>query len=540
MDKRADFLVIGSGIAGLYFAIHAAKKGSVIVVTKKKDIESNTNHAQGGIACVLDPEDSFSAHIEDTLSTGKDLSDKNVVTMLVEEGPNRIKELLSMGTDFTKSKSSMAFNQLDLGREGGHTQNRIVHAHDYTGKELEQTLLQKIRGLKNITLYENHCLVELITNHHVQHTQKKNTCYGAYVFDTINKRVSPIRAKITFLATGGVGQVYLHTTNPDIATGDGLACAYRAGAPVKNMEFIQFHPTTLFCAGADSFLISEALRGYGAILKDKRQLEFMKKYHPMESLAPRDVVARAIDNEMKISGEPCVYLDIRHASPSRTKRKFPTIYSRCKELGIDITKELIPVVPASHYVCGGLSVDLQGRTSITNLYAGGEVSCTGVHGANRLASNSLLEALVFSKRSAQFTSDKIDVITHLPLKDIPSWDDSGTIDNEEWILISHNLTELKQIMWNYVGIVRSNLRLNRAIRRIKLLEKETENFYRRTKISLELLELRNLITVSKLIVLSALKRHESRGLHYTTDYPQTNDLHWKRDTILSNPSLSKE
>ncbi len=532
MKQTTDFLVIGSGIAGLCFAIHAAKYGKVLLITKKKKIESNTNRAQGGIACVLDPDDHFNSHIEDTLTTGCGLSNDDVVKILVEEGPNRIKELLSWGAGFTKSSSSKAFKRLDLGREGGHTSNRIVHARDYTGKEIEKTLFNKIKKLSNVTLFENHCMVELITSHHLSKKQRDNICYGAYVFNTITRKIAAIKAKITYLATGGAGQIYLHTTNPDIATGDGIACAYRAGAEIKNMEFIQFHPTTLFCPGANSFLISEALRGYGAILKDRNNKEFMKKYHTMESLAPRDVVARAIDNEMKISGESCVFLDIRHAPKSRTMRRFPTIYAQCKDFGIDITKELIPVVPASHYICGGVYVDINGNTSLKNLYAGGEVASTGVHGANRLASNSLLEALVFSKRSALCAGEKLKSITLQKSKNIPRWDDSGTVDNEEWILISHNLSEIKSIMWNYVGIVRSNFRLKRAMRRINLLEKETEDFYRRTKVSLKLLELRNIISIAKLIVISAIKRHESRGLHFTTDYPKINNKLWKRDTNI--------
>ncbi len=529
MKKNSDFLVIGSGIAGICFAIHAAKYGSVTMITKKKDSESNTNYAQGGIACVLDPKDSFEAHITDTLRTGCGLSNKEAVEIIVKDGPDSIRELLSWGTNFTKSSSSKAFANLDLGREGGHSLNRIVHAHDLTGKEIEKSLLNKIKGYKNIVIYENHCLVELITNHHLLKEIKHNACYGAYVFDSLKKRTVPVRAKITFLATGGSGQIYRHTTNPEIATGDGIACAYRAGAQISNMEFIQFHPTTLFHAEANSFLISESLRGYGAILKDSQGNEFMSKYHPMGALAPRDIVARAIDNEMKVSGELCVYLDIRHAPKEMTKKRFPTIYSRCKEYGIDMTRDLIPVVPASHYMCGGVSIDTNGNTTIDNLFAGGEVSCSGVHGANRLASNSLLEALVFSKRSVAQAAKKLKSISYIATDLIRPWDDSGTIDNEEWVLISHNLAEVKNIMWNYVGIVRSNLRLERALRRIKLLEKETENFYRRTKITPKILELRNIITVAKLIILSALKRHESRGLHFTVDYPEQNNRFWKRD-----------
>jgi L-aspartate oxidase len=537
MKTATDFLVIGSGIAGLSFAIHAAHYGSVIIITKKRDSESNTNYAQGGIACVLSPQDHFSEHINDTLSTGNGLSHESIVRILVEEGPARIKELLAWGASFTTAPGSKAYAHLDLGREGGHTAHRIVHARDLTGKEVEQCLLDKIRKHPRITIYEDHCLVELVTSHHLQKKGRQNTCYGAYVLNTIKRKISLVRAKITFCSTGGTGQVYLHTTNPPIATGDGLACAYRAGAEIGNMEFIQFHPTALFNADyhreTNAFLISEALRGYGAILKDSKGISFMDKYHPMKSLAPRDIVARAIDQEMKLSGDPCVYLDVRHAPKHKTKKHFPTIYKHCLEHGIDITCDLIPVVPAAHYMCGGITVDNYGQTTITNLFAGGEVACTGVHGANRLASNSLLEALVFSKRSADFAGAIVHSRSCIDSKKVPLWDDSGTIDNEEWVLISHNLVEIKSIMWNYVGIVRSNLRLKRAGRRIELLEKETENFYRRTKITPELLELRNMITVAKLIVMSALKRQESRGLHYTTDYPEQNDRLWKHDTIIT-------
>jgi L-aspartate oxidase len=536
MKTSSDFLVIGSGIAGLCFAIHASRFGSVTMITKKKDSESNTNYAQGGIACVLDPSDSFSSHIDDTLTTGNGLSQEHAVRILVEEGPARIKELLSWGVPFSKTPQSRSFAHLDLGREGGHSLNRIVHARDLTGREIEHSLLVQVKNNPRISLYEDQCLVELITNHHLRKKHRHTTCYGAYVLDTVTRKIRALRAKITFLSTGGAGQVYLHTTNPEIATGDGLACAYRAGAQISNMEFIQFHPTTLYHTDfhneSRSFLISEALRGYGAVLKDSGGNEFMDKYHFLKSLAPRDIVARAIDQEMKISGASCVYLDIRHARPEETKRKFPTIYGKCREYGIDITTDLIPVVPACHYICGGVGVDVQGRSGIRNLYAGGEVACTGVHGANRLASNSLLEALVFSKRSAECSARTLTDIPLLPAAAFHPWDDSGTMETEEWVLISHNLVELKSIMWNYVGIVRSDLRLQRAMRRIRLLENETENFYRRTKITPKLLELRNSITVAKLIVLSALRRRESRGLHFTTDYPDLNDRLWKRDTKI--------
>lgn len=532
--KTTDFLVIGSGIAGLCFAIHASNFGKVIIITKKKDHESNTNYAQGGISCVLSPHDSFETHIEDTENTGYGLSNKEAVKLTVEEGPERIKELLEWGVSFTQSKESEAFGNLDLGKEGGHTAHRIVHAKDLTGREVETVLLNKIKANPNISIYENHALIELITNHHLyQSTPEKNKCYGAYVFNTIDETIHPIVSKITCVATGGAGKVYLHTTNPSIATGDGIACAYRAGAAVKNMEFIQFHPTTLFHPEAKSFLISEALRGYGAILRESfSKKEFMQKYHPMGALAPRDVVARAIDTEMKLSGNDYVYLDITHKDPSETKDKFPHIYSNCLKYGIDITKDYIPVVPASHYICGGISVNINGESTVQNLYACGEASCTGVHGANRLASNSLLEALVFSKQSAFHCKDILPTIKKIDPQSIKPWDDTGTSRTEEWVLISHNKLETRRIMWDYVGIVRSDLRLERAIRRIELLENETEDFYRRTKITPELLELRNIITVAKLIILSAQQRKESRGLHFTTDYPHKDDINWKKDTHL--------
>jgi L-aspartate oxidase len=535
LKNTCDFLVIGSGIAGLTYALHAARYGTVIIITKKHDSESNTNYAQGGIACVLDPADSFESHVRDTLVAGAGLCNEQAVRILVEEGPQRIKELLAWGARFTKSRKSKAFGNLELGREGGHTANRIVHARDLTGKELERSLLHQAKRHPNITFLENHYAVDLITLHHLPRVSSVNTCFGAFVLDTQHRRIFTVDAKITCLSSGGVGQVYLHTTNPAIATGDGLAAAYRAGAEVANMEFMQFHPTTLFHPEANRFLISEALRGFGAILRGRDGKEFMDKYHPMGSLAPRDIVARAIDSEMKLTGEPSVFLDIRHAPAAKTRTHFPNIYRQCMHYGIDITKDLIPVVPAAHYMCGGLRVDLSGETTIHNLYACGEVSCTGVHGANRLASNSLLEALVFSRRAASDGASRLSGIGHLPLSVIPAWDDSGTIATEEWILLAHNIHEVKSVMWDYVGIVRSNVRLARALRRVSMLEKETEEFYKRTKITPELLELRNIVAVAKLIVLSAQKRRESRGLHYTTDFPELDDRSWKKDTILRNP-----
>jgi L-aspartate oxidase len=530
---ESDFCVVGSGIAGLCFALHASSYGTVTMITKKEDSDSNTNHAQGGIACVLNEEDSFDKHIHDTLSTGQGLCNEEAVRILVEEGPARLKELIEWGASFSKQSGAPNRFGLHLGKEGGHSVNRIVHARDLTGQEIEQRLLAQARKNSTIRILENHYAIDFITNHHVLPASKENRCYGIYAFDRIKKQFVVIQARITMLVTGGAGRVYQHTTNPEIATGDGIAMAYRSGATIANMEFIQFHPTTLFHPDADSFLISEALRGFGAVLKNARGEEFMNRYHPLGSLAPRDIVARAIDSEIKKRGAPCVYLDIRDANASETKKHFPHIYSRCKEYGIDITKDLIPVVPAAHYMCGGVLVDTAGRTSIPNLYACGEVACTGVHGANRLASNSLLEALVFSRRAALHAGARLDSIRLLSKRKIPPWDDSGTVATDEWVLLSHNRTEIQSTMWDYVGIVRSTVRLQRARRRIVLLEKEIEHFYRKTKVTPELLELRNTATTAKLIILSALKRHESRGLHYTTDFPEKNDRFWSKNTILN-------
>ncbi len=532
MKRTTDFLVIGSGIAGLSFALHAARYGSVTIITKKSDTDSNTNYAQGGIACVLDPHDSIQSHILDTLTTGKGLSQESVVNILCSEGPDRIAELLEWGVSFTRSSKSSAFMNLDLGKEGGHSANRIVHAQDLTGRAIEHALVAKIRTTPAITMYENHCAVELITQHHCGPKNADPTCFGAYVLDTESGAISAIASRITCTATGGAGRVYLHTTNPEIATGDGIAMAYRAGAKIANMEFIQFHPTTLFHEKADSFLISEAVRGYGGVLKDRHGVEFMKRYHPMGSLAPRDIVAWAIDREMKLSAEPCVFLDIRHLDAAQTRKRFPTIFAQCKKFGIDITRDLVPVVPAAHYLCGGIAVDTSGQSSIKNLYACGEASHTGVHGANRLASNSLLEALVFSLRAAEHAGPRISSLKRQSVRTIPRWDDSGTLDTEEWILLAHNKFEIQTVMWDYVGIVRSTVRLLRAQRRIVMLEQEIEDYYRRTRISAPLLDLRNTVTTARLIVECALRRKESRGLHYTTDYPDVNDRSWKKDTII--------
>jgi L-aspartate oxidase len=524
----ADFLIIGSGVSGLFSALKLAPLGSVVVVTKKADYESNTNYAQGGIASVFDDKDKFEEHIEDTLSAGAGLCDPEAVRILVEEGPTRVRELLDIGVPFTKDDSG----NLDLAREGGHRKNRIVHSHDRTGSAVEAALLDAVHASANIQILENHACVDLITRHHLKNKEGLPLrCYGAYIVDTESGEVFPVIAKKTLLATGGAGQVYMHTTNPSIATGDGVATAYRAGAVVKNMEFYQFHPTSLFHEQGNSFLISEAVRGHGGILREMNGRPFMKDYHEMGELAPRDIVARAIDDTMKKRGEPYVLLDITHRPANDIIHHFPSIYERCKKLGIDITTDPIPVVPAAHYMCGGVATDLLGRTAIQDLYACGETTCTGVHGGNRLASNSLLECLVFSHRIADDIKKTGNLSFPIESKDIPDWNKEGTTNTEEWVLISHNLGEVKSIMSNYVGIVRSNLRLERALRRLNLISEEVKDYYNRTTVSLGLLELRNLVKVADLIVRSALKRKESRGLHFSTDYPEDRTPS-RNDTVL--------
>ncbi|MBX2976978.1 MAG: L-aspartate oxidase [Ignavibacteriaceae bacterium] len=536
MKYDTDVLVIGSGIAGLYSAIKIAEFADVILVTKKDRAESNTNYAQGGIASVLAPEDSFEKHINDTIIAGAGLCNRNSVKILVEEGPDRIKELIDIGTKFTEKDGN-----LDLVREGGHSFSRIVHAKDLTGKEVERALINKANSLNNLQIIENTLAIDLITEHNTSNLKNmplnNRHCWGAYVLDVTNNCVKKITSKITILATGGLGQVYLHTTNPSIATGDGYAMAYRAGAKVANMEFIQFHPTALYQNSNSmqnhSFLISEAVRGFGGILRNGVGEAFMQNYDSRRDLAPRDIVARAIDFEMKKRGEDFLFLDITHKKSSDIIEHFPNIYNRCLSEGLDITRELIPIVPAAHYACGGILVDEFARTSLSGLYATGEVAMTGVHGANRLASNSLLEALVFSNRAAEVIKNSINLVSG-EIPHIPEWDDSGTLTPDEKVIITHNTKELKQFMSDYVGIVRSNLRLRAASRRIANLYVEIEEYYKKTKVFDSLIELRNLVTCSHLIVKSAMLRKESRGLHYSLDYQFSKEESIALDTIIQN------
>lgn len=522
MEIKTDVLIIGSGIAGLYAAINVARFAKVILVTKKDRTESNTNYAQGGIASVFSPTDSYENHVNDTLVAGAGLCSREVVEVLVKEGPGHITELMDLGVRFTKHEENLA-----LAKEGGHSHNRIVHAKDLTGKEVERALIAYIGQLTNVTILENHLGIDLITEHNLKankDTQLDNRhCWGAYVLDIETGQVKKILAGATLLATGGLGQVYLHTTNPGIATGDGFAMAFRAGAVIGNMEFIQFHPTSLYeFKKADNhghaFLISEAVRGFGGILRNTDGVRFMEQYDTRLELAPRDIVARAIDAELKKRGDDYVYLDITHKTHREIIDHFPNIYEKCKSIGLDISREMIPVVPAAHYACGGIVVDMIGKTSLKGLFAAGEVTMTGVHGANRLASNSLLEALVFSARAAEgvkkFLQYDIEAVPH----EIPDWDDSDTLTSDEKILITHSVKELRELMWDYVGIVRSNLRLDYAARRISNLYIEVEDFYKKTKVSSSVIELRNLITCAYLIVKSGQMRKENRGLHYSLDY----------------------
>lgn len=532
MIHEVDFLVIGGGIAGLSFAIRAAQLGKVRVLFKRELTESNTQYAQGGIAAVWDEgRDSFELHVSDTLTAGAGMCRLPAVELTVHTAPHVIHDLIDAGVQFTRKEDGSDF---DLGREGGHSERRILHAKDLTGQEILRGLLEKARATPNITLVPHQMAIDLITTRRLG-MEVPDQVVGAYVYDVEQKRVDTVRAGVVVLATGGLGKVYRYTSNPDVATGDGVAMAYRAGAIVGNMEFIQFHPTCLYHPHAKSFLITEAVRGEGGKLLLRDGTRFMDRYHPLAELAPRDIVARSIDAELKRRGDDCVYLDITHRDADWIRDRFPGIYGRCLQLGIDMTKEPVPVVPAAHYSCGGVQTDLNGQTSIKNLFAIGEVANTGLHGANRLASNSLLEALVFSRQAHLYLTQN----PALPCEaELPPWNNAGAMQSDEEVVVTQNWDEIRGFMWNYVGIVRTNKRLRRALARIELLQGEIREYYWQFNISPDLLELRNLAMVAELIVRCALHRKESRGLHYTLDYPDALPEEGEKDTLLQKESVS--
>ncbi|MCB0220839.1 MAG: L-aspartate oxidase [Chrysiogenetes bacterium] len=530
MERETDILVIGSGIAGLFFALRMAEKGRVLIVTKREMTESSTRYAQGGIASVWSDSDNENAHVADTLTAGAGLCHEDTVRLVVHAGPPLVHELIDRwGVSFTKREDG----EFDLGREGGHTQRRVLHAEDQTGREIARALLEAARAHPNVEILEHTCAINLITSRELGSRNAVNRCLGAYVLRTESGLVETVRAGSTMIATGGCGKVYLYTSNPDVATGDGIAMGFRAGVPVANMEFIQFHPTCLYHPQAKSFLITEALRGEGAILRTRSGDAFMKRYHDMADLAPRDIVARSIDTEMKRSGADCVFLDATHLGSEFLEERFPHITRTCREFGVDPAVSAIPVVPAAHYCCGGLITDPNGETAVRGLYVTGESAFTGLHGANRLASNSLLEALVYADRAGKHLLEqgRIEEPPHRDFE-IPAWDPGRAVDPDEMVVVSHNWDEIRRFMWDYVGIVRSNKRLERARARIQHLLTEIDEYYWDYKVTEPLIELRNLATVASLIIRSAQMRQESRGLHYNADHPETDDAHWHRDTVI--------
>ncbi len=555
MKIECDYLVLGSGVAGLTLALEAAEHGAVAVVTKRALSDSNTSWAQGGIAAVIDPKDSFAAHTSDTLNAGYGLNKRNAVEMVVEGGPAGIRKLIELGASFdTRHDEPLTGTRapdageatiidgrpidppLDLTREAAHTARRVVHAGDVTGREVSRVLVEAVRTHRNIKVYEHHMAIDLIE---LSRLGGPHQVAGAYVLDTKKAEIHAFAARATVLATGGAGKVYLYTTNPDVATGDGVAMAYRAGALISNMEFFQFHPTCLFHPQAKSFLISEALRGEGGVLRLADGEAFMKRHHPLGDLAPRDVVARTIDYEMKRTGADCAYLDMSSRPASYLKERFPTIYAECLKFGIDLTAQPIPIVPAAHYMCGGVVVDLEGRTNIPGLWGVGEVTCSGLHGANRLASNSLLEGLVYGARAAE-SLKKVSRTSVFP--DVPDWDSGEAVVSDEGVVISQNWDELRRFMWNYVGIVRSDRRLRRAARRVALLKDEIREYYWKHQVTLDLLELRNIADVAEMIIGCASVRRESRGLHYNIDHVDT-DPSMARDSLIvfgEPPHLAKD
>jgi L-aspartate oxidase len=528
MRQECDVLVIGGGIAGLFLALRAAEHASVILLAKETLPESNTAYAQGGIASVWSTEDSFDAHISDTLEAGAGLCHKDVVEIVVREGPDRIRELIALGTVFS-TRADQEDREYDLGREGGHSYRRILHASDATGREIVRALMAAVRAQPRIRVFENHLAIDLLLG--AATSGQNDACWGAYVLDRATNDVHTFVARATVLATGGAGKVYLYTSNPDIATGDGIAMAYRAGAAIGNLEFFQFHPTCLFHPLAKSFLLTEALRGEGAVLLLPDGSRFMDRYDSRAELAPRDIVARAIDQEMKVHGFEHLYLDISHRDPGFVRSRFPNIHARCFEFGLDLTREPVPIVPAAHYCCGGVVTDANAKTTVDRLYACGEVAMTGLHGANRLASNSLLEAVVFADRAARHVRALLSE-DRRRAPEMPAWNPGSAVDSDESVVVTQNWDEIRRFMWNYVGIVRTNRRLARARERIQLLQAEIHEYYWNFLVTADLIELRNIATVAELIIDCASARKESRGLHYNRDTPDRDDLHWLRDTIL--------